>query len=99
MTTFDVSMNGEQGDDSSSYSFVGVSEQGSSQDLGEDLAEMHESEHAIAQPGVFPDDTLVTLLFLNHFAHKNTRPTLNRSIKRSLKSQRSSTDWKLKSKR
>lgn len=70
MTTFDVSMNGEHGDDSSSYSFVGVSEQGSSQeDLGEDLAEEHEheSEHAIAQPGVFPDDTLVTPLFLYHF--------------------------------
>ena len=45
---------GEQGGyESSSYSFVGVSEQGSLADA-DDV-----SEHAIAQTGVIPDDTLV----------------------------------------
>ena len=52
------SCTGEQGGyESSSYSFVGVSEQGSLADA-DDV-----SEHAIAQTGVFPDDTLVISVF------------------------------------
>ena len=52
------SCTGEQGGyESSSYSFVGVSEQGSLADA-DDV-----SEHALAQTGVFPDDTLVILAF------------------------------------
>ena len=59
----DVSNNGENGGyESSSYSFVGVSEQGSIPDLVEDA-----SEHAIAQTGVFPDDTLVINPFFQLF--------------------------------
>jgi len=54
------SCTGEQGGyESSSYSFVGVSEQGSLADA-DDV-----SEHALAQTGVFPDDTLANIEPIN----------------------------------
>jgi len=62
MTDLSQTCTGEQGGyESSSYSFVGVSEQGSLADVD---ATDDVSEHAFAQTGVFPDDTLVIFFIL-----------------------------------
>ena len=65
MTDLSQTLPGEQGGyESSSYSFVGESEQGSLADVAD---EADVSEHAIAQTGVFPDDTLVILFYFSKF--------------------------------